>query len=194
MGNRAGHRPDGGTMTGPAYYNENDPFAAAWLRNLIDDGMIAPGVVDTRSITEVQPDDIRGFTQVHFFEGIGGWSRALRLSGWADDRPIWSGSCPCQPYSIGQEQWGGGKGQEDERHLWPDMYRLARKHRPATIVGEQVADAIRFGWLDEVFSDLENEGYACASSVLQADSFGAAHRRERLFWVANSGGLGIRRI
>ena len=81
----------------PAYYNEIDPHAAQWLRNLIAAGHIAPGDVDERSIVEVQPDDLRGYQQCHFFAGIGGWSLALRLAGWPDHRPVWSGSCPCFP-------------------------------------------------------------------------------------------------
>ncbi|MEQ1653255.1 MAG: DNA cytosine methyltransferase, partial [Hyphomicrobium sp.] len=69
-----------------AYYNEHDPFAAAWLRNLIAAGHIAPGDVDTRSIEDVTPDDVRGYTQAHFFAGIGIWSGAARAAGWPDDR------------------------------------------------------------------------------------------------------------
>lgn len=68
-----------------AYYNEFDPFAAKWLRNLIDAGLIAPGIVDDRSITDVTPADLEGFKQCHFFAGIGGWSLALRLAGVPDD-------------------------------------------------------------------------------------------------------------
>ena len=79
-----------------AYYNENNRFAAQWLRNLIAAGEIAPGDVDDRSITEVRPDDLRGYTQCHFFAGIGGWSAALRLADWPDDRPVWTGSCPSE--------------------------------------------------------------------------------------------------
>ena len=73
-----------------SYYNEFDPFAAAWLRELIKDGQIADGEVDERSIVDVRPDDLRGFTQCHFFAGIGGWSYALRLAGWPDDAPVWT--------------------------------------------------------------------------------------------------------
>ena len=87
-----------------AYYNEIDPYAAQWLRNLIDAGQIAPGVVDTRSIEDVVPNELKGFTQCHFFAGIGVWSLALRNAGWPDDRPVWTGSCPCQPFSAVQAQ------------------------------------------------------------------------------------------
>jgi len=74
-----------------AYYNEIDPHAAAWLRELIAGGFIADGEVDERSVLDVFPSDLKGFTQHHFFAGIGGWSLALRLAGWPDDRPVWTG-------------------------------------------------------------------------------------------------------
>jgi DNA (cytosine-5)-methyltransferase 1 len=60
-----------------AYYNEHDPFAAAWLRNLIAAGHIAPGDVDERSIVDVRSADLVGYRQCHFFAGIGVWSHAL---------------------------------------------------------------------------------------------------------------------
>lgn len=163
-----------------AYYNEFDPKAAAWLRELIAAGLIAPGDVDERSICDVQPEDLNGYTQCHFFAGIGGWSLAARLAGWPDDRPLWSGSCPCQPFSCA----GKGKGTADERHLWPEMRRLIRERRPAIVVGEQVSAAIRHGWLDGVFTDLEADGYACGAADTPACSQGAPHIRQRIFWGA----------
>lgn len=80
-----------------AYYNEFDPFASQWLKNLIYAGLIAPGIVDDRSILDVSARDLNGFTQCHFFAGIGGWSYALRLAGVPDAFPCWTGSPPCQP-------------------------------------------------------------------------------------------------
>src|SRR3990167_3813886 len=71
-----------------AYYNEIDPYAAQWLRNLIKAGHIAPGDVDERSIVDVRADDLRGYTQCHFFAGIGVWSHALRLAGWPDELAV----------------------------------------------------------------------------------------------------------
>lgn len=165
-----------------AYYNERDPFAAQWLRNLITEGLIAPGRVDDRSIEEVRPDDLAGFTQCHFFAGIGGWSYALRLVGVPDDRPVWTGSCPCQPFSAA----GKGAAADDERHLWPVWFSLIRQCRPAIVFGEQVEAAVGWGWLDLVFSDLETEGYACGAAVLPACSVGAPHIRNRLWFVADA--------
>ncbi len=169
-----------------AYYNEHDPFAAAWLRELITDGLIADGEVDERDIQTLDPRDLRGFTQCHFFAGIGGWSYALRLAGWPDDRPVWTGSCPCQPFSPAGSQKGGG----DHRHLWPYWERLIRECRPATVFGEQVTSAVAHGWLDAVFDALEALGYRCGAVCLPAASVGAPHRRQRLWFVGDTDDAG----
>lgn len=73
------------------YYNENDPQAAAWIKQLILLGIIPYGDVDERSIEDVYPCDLRGYTQCHFFAGIGGWAYALDLARWPRDRPVWTG-------------------------------------------------------------------------------------------------------
>ena len=166
-----------------AYYNEIDPFAAAWLRNLIKAGAIAPGDVDERDIRDVNPDDLKGYRQCHFFAGIGVWSYALRSAGWADDRPVWTGSCPCQPFSAA----GKRGGLADERHLWPHWHHLLRECRPAIVLGEQVASPDGLGWLDLVSADLEGEGYAFGASDLCAAGFGAPHIRQRLWFVGSHG-------
>jgi len=163
-----------------AYYNEIEPYAAEWLRNLIKAGHIPHGEVDTRSIVDVAPDDLRGFTQCHFFAGIGGWGHALRLAGWPDDRPIWTGSCPCQPFSVA----GKGAGTDDPRHLWPHFHRLITAVRPPVVMGEQVAGAAGYGWLDGVRADLAREGYASRGVDIPACSVDAPHIRQRLYWVA----------
>jgi len=163
------------------YYNEFDPKAAAWLRELIKEGHIAYGEVDERSITEVRPTDLAGYTQCHFFAGIGGWSYALRLAGWPDDRPVWTGSCPCQPFSVA----GRRGGADDARHLWPEFYRLIRECRPATVFGEQVASKDGFAWLDIVSTDLEGADYAIGAADLCAAGVGAPHIRQRLYFMAH---------
>ncbi|ELF5423583.1 DNA cytosine methyltransferase [Salmonella enterica] len=169
-------------MTATAYYNEIDPFAAAWLQNLIDAGCIAPGVVDTRSIEEVTANDLKGFTQCHFFAGIGVWSYALRCAGWPDSRPVWTGSCPCQPFS----QSGKRRGFNDPRHLWPTWRQLIKECTPYVIFGEQVASKDGLTWFDAVQLDLEEAEYAVAVIDLCAAGFGAPHIRQRLFWVADA--------
>ena len=165
-----------------AYYNEIDPYAAAWLRNLIRDGHIADGVVDERSISDVKPEELYEFTQCHFFAGIGVWSRALRQSGWEDDRPVWTGSCPCQPFSGA----GSRKGMADERHLWPHWFHLIEECRPSTVFGEQVASKDGLGWIDLVQADMEGADYALGAFDLCSASFGAPHIRQRLWFVADT--------
>jgi DNA (cytosine-5)-methyltransferase 1 len=164
-----------------AYYSENDPYAAEWLRVLILEGLIAPGYVDERSIEDVTPNDLRGFTQCHFFAGIGGWSYALRLAGWHDRRPVWTGSCPCQPFSTA----GKGGGFTDERHLWPGWFHLIDVCRPPIIFGEQSASKAALAWLDLVSVDLEATGYAVGAGDIPAAGAGAPHIRQRLYWVAD---------
>jgi DNA (cytosine-5)-methyltransferase 1 len=175
-----------------AYYNEIEPYAAEWLRNLIKAGHIPHGEVDTRSIVDVRPADLAGFTQCHFFAGIGGWGLALRLAGWPDDRPIWTGSCPCQPFSVA----GKGAGTDDPRHLWPHFHRLITANRPPVVMGEQVAGKAGYGWFDGVRTDLEATGYAGSAVDIPALAVNAPHIRQRLYWVAldvadaQSGGWG----
>ena len=163
------------------YYNENDKKAAAWLRVLIDQGSIPNGKVDERNIQDVTSGDLSGYNQCHFFAGIGGWSLALKLAGVPDSVRLWTASCPCQPFSAA----GEGKGVEDDRHLWPVFFGLARKQRPQLILGEQVAQAIGFNWLDGISADLEAEGYVVGAVVLGAHSVGAPHKRQRLYWMAH---------
>ena len=164
------------------YYNEIDPFAVVWLKELMKDGLISEGDIDTRSIMEVMPDDVRNYTRVHFFAGIAGWEQALKLAQWPIDRPVWTGSAPCQSFSIAGKQ----KGTEDERHLWPEFFRLIKECHPFNVFGEQVEGAIRHGWLDLVSADMEGEGYAIGSVVLGAHSLRAHHIRQRLYFVAES--------
>lgn len=164
------------------FYNEFDSKAAAWLRELISAEQISTGVVDERSITELSADDVRGHERVHLFAGIGGWDYALQLAGWT--RPVWTGSCPCQPFSVA----GKRKGVADTRHLWPEMFRLIRECRPPVVFGEQVASRLGREWLSGVRADLETLGYAVGAADLCAAGVGAPHIRQRLYWVAYAKG------
>jgi DNA (cytosine-5)-methyltransferase 1 len=167
-----------------AYYNEIDPYCAAWLQNLMDAGHIAPGVIDTRSIEDVRPDELAGYTQCHFFAGIGVWSLALRSAGWPDSQRAWTGSCPCQPFSAA----GKGAGFADERHLWPAWQHLINQCRPAVIFGEQVASKAVDPWIDLVHADMEGMDYAFGCVPFPSAGVGAPHIRDRTFWVAESYG------
>ncbi|MEL7089153.1 MAG: hypothetical protein AAGL98_12045, partial [Planctomycetota bacterium] len=197
-------------MNPVAYYNEFDPYAAAWLRGLIDDGQIARGVVDERNILDVTASDLNGYTQCHFFAGIGGWPLALRLAGWSDARPVWTGSCPCPPFSSAGKKklcpaCGGARpvpcprrtgyficiGCEhvwfaDERHLWPEFYRLIRDGRPPSVFGEQVSGADGEIWFAGVRATLARIGYPAGAVDLPAAGVGAPHIRQRLWWVAHA--------
>ena len=169
------------------WYNEIDPYAAQWLRNLIDAGELAPGVVDERDIRDVRPTELVSFDECHFFAGVGVWPRAIRdaerNSNRRLERPVWTGSCPCQPFS----QAGRGEGFADERHLWPAFDWLIGQSTPGVILGEQVEGADGLMWLDLVFSDLEARGYTCGAAVFPAAGVGAPHIRHRTYFVAQSG-------
>ena len=152
-------------MIVPQYYNEFDPYAAQWLRNLIAAGHLPPGDVDERSIVDIQPEDLNGYGQCHFFAGIGVWPYALGRNDWRERDSLWSGSCPCQPFSAAGQQLGF----DDERHLWPAWFHLITQRRPAIVVGEQVSSAL--AWLDLVRDDLESAGYAVGAADLCAPGF-----------------------
>lgn len=171
------------------YYNEFDKGAAAWLRELINAKLIPFGYVDERSITEVTASDVQGFTQCHFFAGIGGWSLALQLAGVPASTRLWTGSPPCQPFSTAGKQLG----QFDERHLAPVFLNLVSKCKPPVLFGEQVAPAIAKSWMCDLQTHLEGEDYAVGFAVLPACSVGAPHKRDRLFFgahrLAHTGGI-----
>jgi DNA (cytosine-5)-methyltransferase 1 len=173
-----------------ALYNERDPDAAAVLRVLIAEGLIAPGVVDERSIEDVLPDELAGYTQVHLFAGFGIWSLALRQAGVSDDTQIWTCSCPCQPFS----EAGKGLGFADKRHLWPSAYHLISQCRPPEILGEQVAAKAVEPWIDLVHADLEALGYAFGCVPFPSAGVGAPHIRDRAYWsgkLANANDTGL---
>jgi DNA (cytosine-5)-methyltransferase 1 len=169
-------------------YNENEPFAGRWLEQLQERNLIPEGRIDARSITQLRPEDCDPTS--HFFAGIGGWAYALQLAGWDPARDVWTGSCPCQPFSIAAG--GAAKGFSDQRHLWPIWLRLIAQYRPSTIFGEQTSSDLGRQWLSGVRSDLEALGYAVGAADLCAAGVNAPHRRQRLYWVAHTGHGGDR--
>ncbi|WP_311768225.1 DNA cytosine methyltransferase [Burkholderia stagnalis] len=108
------------------------------------------------------------------------WSYALRRAGWPDERPVWTGSCPCQPFSAA----GKGGGFDDERHLWPHWHWLIAECRPAVVFGEQVASSAVDDWIDLVQTDVEALDYAYGCVPFPSAGVGAPHIRDRTFWLA----------
>jgi DNA (cytosine-5)-methyltransferase 1 len=171
------------------YYNEIDPQAAEWLRQLTLFDHIPHGHVDQRCVSEVTPDAVRSCNQCHFFAGIGGWAYAAKLAGYRG--PLWTASLPCQPFS----QAGKQRGTADKRHLWPVFHKLVAECLPPAIVGEQVASKAGREWLAAVRADLEKLGYVVGAADLCAAGVGAPHIRQRLYWgavrVADSSSKGL---
>ena len=96
-----------------------------------------------------------------------------------------SGGFPCQPFS----QAGERKGEEDDRHLWPEYFRLIQEIRPRWVIGENVAGLISMG-LDQVLSDLESADYSCQTLVIPACAVNAPHRRDRVWIIARRNAMG----
>ena len=167
-----------------AWYNDNDAYCAQWLRNLIAAGLLPAGEVDDRDMRDIEPDELRGYPVQHWFSGVGGWPLALRLASWPDDRPVWTASLPCQPFSAA----GRAQGVGDKRHLWPAFLRHVRELRPVCVFGEQVGGKAGYQWLSGVQLDLAAEGYRLGAVDLPAAGIGAPHIRQRLFWVADAQG------
>ena len=100
---------------------------------------------------------------------------------------IITGGYPCQPFSVA----GSQKGEQDPRHVWPEMFRLIQELRPAFVIGENVSGHIKLG-LDTVLENLESEGYNARTFSISAASIGANHKRERVWTLAYSNDKGIR--
>ena len=98
---------------------------------------------------------------------------------------ILTGGFPCQPFSAA----GLRKGTEDDRHLWPQMLRIIREVSPRYVVGENVRGLLNWSGglvFEEVCADLENEGYEVTPYLLPACGKNAPHRRDRIWFIANS--------
>ena len=160
------------------FYNDNNKNCCDKLQRLIDRGAILSGKISSKDIRDITT--VNSFSQCHFFAGIGGWPLAFNLARIPKDANVWSGSCPCQPFSVAGKQ----KGFEDDRHIWPEFFRLIKISRPTIIFGEQVASRIALQWWDSVAFDLESASYSCATASLCAYAVGRPHQRQRIFWMA----------
>ena len=98
---------------------------------------------------------------------------------------IITGGYPCQPFSVA----GRKKGEEDPRHVWPEMFRLIQELRPSWVIGENVGGHIKLG-LDTVLENLASEGYTARTFSISASSIGANHQRERIWTIAHPNELG----
>ena len=160
-----------------AFYNDNDAFMAEWLGNLVEAGEITHGIVDDRSVHDLPSDAFEDFARVHLCAGIGGWDHALDLAKWGGE--VLSCSMPCQPFSIA----GKGLGTEDERHLWPTVFKLIKASRPPVVFGEQVDSPEGRAWFDKVCDDCMGIGYDATAMILPAAAIGAPHLRHRLYYA-----------
>ena len=91
------------------------------------------------------------------------------------------GGWPCQPFSVAGKQ----KAQEDDRHLWPEVFRLVKELRPRYLLGENVSGFVTLG-IDDAIADLESEGYTTGQMVIPACAVNACHRRDRVWIMAHS--------
>ena len=107
--------------------------------------------------------------------------RKLTLNDLPERPDVICGGYPCQPFSVAGKQ----RGTEDDRHLWPEMYRLIQECRPTWVIAENVVGHVNMG-LDEVLFDLESIGYQAQPFVIPACGVNAPHRRDRLWIVGYS--------
>ena len=97
---------------------------------------------------------------------------------------IITGGFPCQPFSVAGKQ----KGTSDDRHLWPEMFRIIKAFKPRYVIGENVRGIINIQdgvVFETVCTDLESEGYEVQPFIIPAAGVGAPHRRERVWIIAN---------
>lgn len=123
------------------YYNDFDPTVCDWLEGLIRDGLIPQGVVDRRSILDVEAHELSEFRRCHFFAGIGGWALALDLAAVPDDLKLWTGSPPCFPAGTLILTKGGYAPIESVR-VGDEVLTHKGRWRPVTAVGGQLADTV----------------------------------------------------
>ena len=98
---------------------------------------------------------------------------------------IITGGFPCQPFSVAGKQ----KGTSDDRHLWPEMFRIIKAFKPRYVIGENVRGIVNIQEgvvFETVCTDLESEGYEVQPFIIPAAGVGAPHRRERVWIIATN--------
>lgn len=142
-----------------------------------------------------------GFNTVAFCE-VGGFQRQVLKKHWPNIKQytdvkkltyeqlkndqitpvdIITGGYPCQPFSVAGKQHG----EQDPRHLWPEMFRIIQECRPTWVIGENVSGHIKLG-LDSVLQDLESANYSTRTFVISASGVGANHQRQRTWVLGHS--------
>jgi DNA (cytosine-5)-methyltransferase 1 len=205
-----------GSVNAAAYYNEIDPFAAAWLRELIRRNLICVGEVDERSIEVVQPDDLRGFIQCHFFAGIGVWSlrtqtsrmgqtidlfgqavapvrRSLRWQGKTLPPVRWCASCPaCWTDWLLRVLPLRPRMARGRSSPIPGTLETRRRAPPSALLWGTGCEPRRPRVARTLFAHDAGRslGYAVGACDTSAAIVGAPHIRQRLYFVAQSGELG----
>lgn len=129
--------------------------------------------------------DIRSFTYTPNKGLEGGKREEYQGRGEGLTCDLITGGFPCQPFSSA----GRRKGTDDDRHLWPEMFRVIREWKPRWVIGENVAGLLTWSEgmvLKQITTDLENEGYEVQCFVIPAISVNAPHRRDRVWIVGHS--------
>ena len=131
------------------------------------------------------------------------------FSEWRGRVNVLTGGFPCQPFSYA----GQRRGAQDDRYLWPYMFRCIDQIQPDWVVAENVAGILTMveqGEVSEVASsadlfdslndirgyrlretftlqricdDLESHGYSVQPVLIPACAVGAPHRRDRVFII-----------
>lgn len=127
-------------------------------------------------------EDIRTFTNTTD-------ARIERMQERENEVFLLTGGFPCQPFS----QAGQRRGTADDRYLWPEMFRVIQEFAPEWVIAENVRGLVTWSEglvLEQVCTDLENEGYEVQPIIIPAVAVNAPHRRDRVWIVANrkSGG------
>jgi len=168
---------------------EIDPFCQKVLRKHWPLVPIVEDVKDVKKILAYAQGGEPGKQEAgNGGEGVGGRSEEAnnRTTTEREREPttidLLTGGFPCQGFSVAGKQ----RGTEDERYLWPEMFKIIQEVRPRWIIGENVSGIINLA-LDQVLSGLEGEDYSCQAFIIPACAVDAPHRRDRVWIVGYSG-------
>jgi len=171
-------------------YTDIEPFCCEVLRARVADGGLLPGDVWERDVRTLTADELKPYTQVHLFCGIGASPLGLRRAGWPSDLSIVTGGFPCQDISTA----GKGAGIDGARSgLWKEMHRVIDAVRPDFAIVENSA-ALTSRGLGTVLGDLASIGYDAEWNCFRASAIGAPHGRDRIWIVAYPVGSGRTRL